>query len=183
MEKESPPKFTITEMQPDDIGESTDMRYRSWSDTYVNEEYGVTQSWVNERSERQTSDTAAAERRERFLRNKANNSMNAWVARDSEGHIIGSTTPYIDKDGVQHLGSLYVDKLWHGTGVASQLMQRVVDWLDPSKPIVLGVVAYNDRAKAFYRKWGFEEVPDSEWLLEGKIPEVRMIRKGETYEV
>ena len=62
--------------------------------------------------------------------------------------------------------SLYVDKNWHGTGMASELMQRVVDWFDDTKPIELGVVAYNERAKAFYKKWGFEEIPNTETLFD-----------------
>lgn len=55
-------------------------------------------------------------------------------------------------------------------------MEKVIDWFDDSKPIELWVVAYNERAKAFYRKWGFEEVAGSEQLFDGKIPEVKMIR-------
>lgn len=56
-------------------------------------------------------------------------------------------------------------------------MEKVIDWFDESKPIELGVAAYNERAKAFYRKWGFEEIVGSEQLFDGKIPEVKMIRK------
>jgi ribosomal protein S18 acetylase RimI-like enzyme len=73
---------------------------------------------------------------------------------------------------------MYVATAWHGKGVGSALMQEVIDWFDAKKPIELGVVAYNERAKAFYRKWGFEEVADSESLFDDKIPEIRMVRKG-----
>lgn len=58
-------------------------------------------------------------------------------------------------------------------------MQKIIDWFDDSKPIVLGVVAYNERAKAFYAKWGFVEIPDSEVMFDGKIPEIMMTRKPE----
>lgn len=95
---------------------------------------------------------------------------------DEAGAIIGSTTPYVDEEGVQHLGSLYVDKKWHGKGVAHQLMQQAINFLDPSKPIVLGATTYNERAKAFYRKWGFVETPGSERLFDGVMPEVEMVR-------
>lgn len=77
------------------------------------------------------------------------------------------------------MGSLYVSKEFHGSGVSHELMQKVVDWFDDNKPIELGVALYNERAKTFYRKWGFEEVPDSESLFDGMIPEVKMIRKGD----
>jgi GNAT superfamily N-acetyltransferase len=90
------------------------------------------------------------------------------------------TTPYYDNHGIQHVGSLYVDKNWHGKGVGAALMQKVIEWFDPTKPIELGVAVYNERAKAFYRKWGFEEIPGSESLFADKIPEIRMVRKALT---
>jgi GNAT superfamily N-acetyltransferase len=177
-EAERVPHFTVEEMQPDDIEEATAMRLRSWIDTYVNDEAGVTHEWIMQRNYLQAQPEKQQSRHERFLRGKQNGTFNAWVVRDSSGRIIGSTTPFIDEQGVQHVGSLYVDKNWHGTGVASELMQKVVGWLDPQKPIELGVATYNERAKAFYRKWGFEEVSGSERLFDDTIPEVKMIRKG-----
>lgn len=47
------------------------------------------------------------------------------------------------------MGSLYVDKAWHGQGVGGALMQKVIEWADPEEPVELGVVIYNERAKAF----------------------------------
>lgn len=178
MERELVPKWTIEEMTLEDVESATKMRLKSWLDTYINDDLGVTREWIEQRNGFQLSEEKIEERRKRFINNKAKGTMNAWVARDSTGKIIGSTTPYIDSDGVQHLGSLYVDKEWHGMGVSGELMQRVIDWFDTSEDIVLGVVTYNERAKAFYKKWGFEEVPDSESLFEGLMPEIVMIRKG-----
>jgi GNAT superfamily N-acetyltransferase len=101
------------------------------------------------------------------------------VAKDADGTIIGVTTPYIDENGIQHVGSLYTDKRWHGKGVGAKLMEKVIAWSDPTKPIELGVATYNERAKAFYRKWEFEEIPGSDMLFDDKIPEIKMIRKGD----
>ena len=179
MERELAPKWTIEEMTPEDVELATEMRLQSWAETYINDEAGVTTEWIEERNARQRSKEKAQSRRERFAAGKEKGTLGAWVARDNSGQIIGSTTPFIDNDGVQHLGSLYVDKQWHGSGIASELMQRVMDWLDSSKDIVLSVVSYNERAKAFYRKWGFVEVQGSDDLFEGVMPEVKMVRKGE----
>jgi GNAT superfamily N-acetyltransferase len=179
MERESQPKFTIDAMQPDEIEEATAMRLQSWLDTYVNDDVGVTREWIESRNFWQQSPERQASRRERFLRGVDRGTFAAWVARDNEGRIIGSTTPSIDENGTQHVGSLYVDKKWHGTGVGAALMQKVIDWADPTKPLELGVVAYNERAKVFYKKWGFVELPDSEALFDGKIPEIKMIRRGD----
>jgi GNAT superfamily N-acetyltransferase len=183
MEREPKLKFTIEEMQPEDIESATEMRLQSWLDTYVNDDLDVTREWIEERNEAQLSGQKAESRRQRFLAGKEAGTFMAWVVHDDDGEVIGSTTPFIDEAGVQHVGSLYVDKRWHGTGVASQLMQKVIDWFDASKSIELGVVTYNERAKAFYRKWGFEEVPESETLFMDKMPEVMMVRKGDGDEV
>lgn len=150
------------------------MRLQSWLDTYVNDEYKVTREWIEERNKGQMSEEVKARRLERLTNSK----YAGWVALDNDGKVIGVTTLYIDDEGHQHVGSLYVQKYWHGKGVAGQLMQMVMGWLDDTKPIVLSVVSYNERAKAFYRKWGFEELSNSVSLFDDRIPEVKMVRKG-----
>ena len=55
---------------------------------------------------------------------------------------------------------LYVDRAWHGRGVAHQLMEHAISvaaGLD-RKTLWLGVWERNLRAQAFYRKCGFREV-------------------------
>lgn len=176
-EHEPKPSYTIEPMTIHDLDDSTRMRMQSWLDTYVNDEFGVTEEWVRERYEGKFSPETFTARVQRFKTAKEKGTLNAWVARDAGGSLIGSTTPYVTEDGLQRLGSLYVDKKAHGSGVASELMQRVVDWFDPEKPIYLEVVSYNERAKAFYRKWGFEEIPGSEKIFADLIPDVTMIRQ------
>jgi GNAT superfamily N-acetyltransferase len=119
------------------------------------------------------------EKRARRLERLGNPKSAGWVALDQYGKVIGMATPHVDDEGRQHVGSLYTDKNWHGKGIGGALMQKIIDWSDPEKPIELGVVTYNERAKAFYRKWGFKEVPGSETLFDDMIPEVMMIRKGD----
>lgn len=169
------PQFTITELTAATIDEGNRMRLQSWLDTYANGEAGVTREWVEARNTDQMSDEKRARRLERL----SNPNSAGWVALDGGGNVIGMATPYVDEEGRQHVGSLYTDKSWHGQGVGGALMQKIIDWSDPEKPIELGVVTYNERAKAFYRKWGFEEIPGSETLFDDTIPEVMMIRKGD----
>ncbi len=175
MEHESQLTYTIEPMQAEDVEPATRMRLESWLATYVNDERGVTREWIEERSEEQLRPERIQQGIERLnIPGRA-----CYVARSSQGGIIGSTTPYIDEVGVQHVGSLYVDERFHGKGVGRQLMQKVIEWSDPTKPLELGVATYNERAKAFYRKWQFEEIPGSETLFDNKIPEIKMIRKGD----
>ncbi|MFF5004768.1 GNAT family N-acetyltransferase [Streptomyces phaeochromogenes] len=160
-------------MTADKIEPAVHVLQQSWLDTYVNPDYGVTREWIEKRHQSQRTAEKIEARRKRF----EDTNTAGWVAEDLAGNIIGMATPYRDNEGVQHVGALYVDKKWHGKGVGSALMQRVIEWFDSSKPIVLGVVTYNERARAFYRKWGFIEVPSSETLFADKMPEVKMVRE------
>src|SRR5687768_120954 len=169
------PEFTISPMQKDDVEAATEMRLKSWLDTYVNVDAGVSREWIIERNKKQLS-PEKIEFRKSLLDNPK---VAGFVAKDQSGRVIGSATPYEDSDGVQHVGSLYVEKEWHGKGVGGALMQKIIEWSNPSKPIILGVVSYNERAKAFYRKWGFVEIKESETLFDNKLPEVMMTRKGD----
>ena len=86
--------------------------------------------------------------------------------------------PRIEDNGAHRLGALYVRQDWQGRGVAHDLMERALAWHDAThNTITLHVVSYNERAKAFYRKWGFVEIPDSEALFDGLIPEITMARR------
>jgi GNAT superfamily N-acetyltransferase len=171
-------KYIIEPLSPGNIDEANLVRLTSWLDTYVNDEMGITREWILERNKRQMSD----EYRERRLKRLNNPNFTGWVVKDGNGKIIGVATPYIDdNNGVQHVGSLYVDKNWHGKGVGRALMQKIINWFDDSKPIVLGVVSYNERAKAFYQNWGFVEMPESETLFDNMIPEIMMSRKPQKF--
>lgn len=167
------PQFTISVMTAETVDEANEVRLSSWLDTYVNDELGVTREWIEERNKHQMSDEKKAQR----LKWLKDPHYAGWVAHDAHGRVIGVTTPYVDSEGRQHVGSLYVDRAWHGKGVGAALMQKVIEWCDPDRPIELGVASYNERAKAFYRKWGFKEVPGSETLFADKIPEVMMVRE------
>jgi len=165
--------YTIKPITPDNIDEVNIMRLNSWLDTYVNDELGITREWILERNKQQMSDEVRARRLQMLL----DSSSAGWVAMDKSGKVIGITTPFVDEAGEQHVGSLYVEKSWHGKGVGAALMKKAIGWFDDSKPILCGVVTYNEQAKAFYRKWGFKEIPGSETLFDNKIPEVMMVRE------
>ena len=58
------------------------------------------------------------------------------------------------------LWRLYVDREWHGRGVAAALMKAVVQTAvgEGARTLWLGVWERNSRAQAFYRKHGFAPV-------------------------
>ena len=171
-------EFTISPTDPNDVESAQQMHGQVWLDTYPNEPEGVTRGWVKERvaSDRTRE---AIEKRQQFLRDNENNPARiSRVAKDIDGNVIGMMHGYIDETGKQHLASLYVAKEYHGKGVANELMKQILDWSDPEKPLYLGVVSYNERAKAFYRKWGFIETDTALEPFGGVMPQIEMVRKG-----
>jgi len=63
-------------------------------------------------------------------------------------------------DAPLELWRFYVDRQWHGLGIAQRLMQRVDEEAHRvgGRTLWLGVWEHNERAKAFYRKCGFVDV-------------------------
>jgi GNAT superfamily N-acetyltransferase len=101
--------------------------------------------------------------------------MAIWVA-EVDGEIVGwaNTSAGRDADGPRdlELEGLYVLDAHHGTGVGQALLDAAVG----DRPAYLWVLADNPRARAFYRRNGFEpdgvEHVDEEW----DVIEVRLVR-------
>jgi ribosomal protein S18 acetylase RimI-like enzyme len=53
------------------------------------------------------------------------------------------------------LARFYVDKTWHGQGLAAALMREAIAAAGAADPFWLGVYKWNHRAIAFYAKQGF----------------------------
>lgn len=175
-EAEPIPPHTISPMVLDDTEGMYNLLRSGHRDTYVNEALGITAEKVDQRFTKSTAEERRTKNEQRI--DDPNNQV--WVAKDEQQNVIGMVAPRIEEDGTRRLGALYVVKEWQGKGVAHELMAKAIDWLDGEhNDIKLGVVTYNERAKAFYRKYGFEEVPSSETLFDDLIPEIFMVRKAQ----
>ncbi len=96
-----------------------------------------------------------------------------WLAHDA-GRLVGYAKTL---DGPAHpsvagprpleLARLYASADAIGTGVGAALMQAVVDRAarDGFGTVWLGVYLQNARARAFYRRWGFEDVGTSTFTV------------------
>lgn len=65
------------------------------------------------------------------------------------------------------INRFYIRRPWVGVGAAAALMRRCLEESErrESDVIWLGVWEHNDRARAFYRKWGFVDVGSHEFVL------------------
>jgi ribosomal protein S18 acetylase RimI-like enzyme len=159
-----------------DVVKIRQLQANVWRSTYPSDANGVSQEWVDQETASWLTPEKLQES-ETFLGAVLANADNFHeVAYDNDeviGFIHGSRV-----DGNQRLEGLYVDPRYHGQGTARRLTDDLFAWFDPSKNVVLEVASYNDRAKAFYRKYGFEDWYDEEEKFKGVIPSTKMIRKG-----
>lgn len=172
------PKVTVRDATESDVPAILKMHAQSWLDTYPNEDAGVTREWVEAKVGRWASYENLEKRRE-FIRERKDDPNAIYkIAENDTGDIVGIIAPFRNEE-TQRVGAIYVDKAYHGSGLAQQLMDEIITWSDRSRPLELEVASYNERAKSFYGKYGFKEVQGSEHLAYEIIPVVTMIRKGD----
>lgn len=72
----------------------------------------------------------------------------------------GNAPPVVQGPSPVEIWRIYVDRPYHGLGVAPQLMSACIDAARArnGRTLWLGVWEHNPRAQAFYRKMGFVDV-------------------------
>jgi ribosomal protein S18 acetylase RimI-like enzyme len=151
------------------------MHGQSWRDAYPNEKEGVSRQWVEERTATWIT-PEGIEKSKEHAKDIYNQPGHLHKVAVVDGKIVG-VVHVAKSPEKQHLHALYVAKEYYGAGVAQRLMDEALEWCDKSRPIDLQVVTYNERAKAFYRKYGFEEVPGTEEKYAEVLPAITMIKK------
>jgi len=173
-------KITVRKMTTDDTKPIRQLHRRVWLDTYPNQDAGVSYDWVNEKTEAWMTPEALDNSKKRFqsILDDEDNQYYRVVEVDGKirGFVHGSRLD--SETGEQTIDAIYIDKSLQGTGVAQQLMDDLLKFLDTSKDTWLEVASYNGRAKAFYQKYGFKVVEGSGFRHKDDIPCVKMIRKG-----
>jgi ribosomal protein S18 acetylase RimI-like enzyme len=95
---------------------------------------------------------------------------------ESENAVVGfaSAGPCEDSDPdvTTELYVLNIDRDFHGTGMAGPLLEAVL----LNRPAVLWVVEQNQRAQAFYRKYGFRIEGTKRWHASSGVYDIRMVR-------
>lgn len=173
------PTYQLVYPRQEDMMSLGEMLAQSWRDTYPNEANGVSQEWV-EAEIASWYEPIARKKWHDAYKDTLRDPIHFFyrVARTADMQVIGfvggNKLPFS-----QELRNLYVDKKYHGTGIAHELLQQFLAWADPASPIILDVASYNDRAIAFYKKYGFKILPHSQKLLHDTIPTITMRREAE----
>ncbi len=177
MERKQAPQYTIREATTDDVETIRAMQAQSWRDTYRNDEIGVTEEWLAEETMSWMTDENLEKSRQKLGECFVDSTQFYRVALRGD-EVVGLLHLATKDDGTKHLWGLYTAKDTHGTGLAQQLMVLADEWIGDSE-VDLEVASYNERAKAFYRKYGFVEAGETGDVFRDKIPITHMVRKGE----
>jgi ribosomal protein S18 acetylase RimI-like enzyme len=153
--------YLITEPSRDDAEELTTLTYQSWVDTYPNKDLGITKEYVEGLRDRQLTDGSIQALKERIDLLETNTDYFLRVAKNNGGEIVGFIEGTFDNDKYE-LQSLFLKETAIGSGLATQLWESYKLWAAPEYPIWLQVAPYTHRAIAFYKRKGFEIVPNSD---------------------
>jgi ribosomal protein S18 acetylase RimI-like enzyme len=172
----------IREALPDDAEAIRNVQYRTWLATYPNEVYGITKEDIEARFREDSDPEKARERRKRYRQSLCVPPFRVWVALEGTA-LIGFCRAKQD-DLESCVQALYVLPEFQHKGIGKRLLQTALDWLGVEKEVVLEVAAYNEKAIAFYRAFGFilaGSIPVSESLQMPsgvRFPEIKMVKKG-----
>jgi len=97
----------------------------------------------------------------------ADAAITSWLACDADDRVLGfaqvrkgPVPSCVTSPSSIELWRLYVDREWHGRGIAAALMTTALDEAvrEGAATMWLGVWEHNSRAQAFYGKQGFAPV-------------------------
>ena len=168
--------WEVTETRPEDARGILEMNLQSWHDTYFKPEIGVTHEWIDEVRGNRLSEEGIKKFAD-GIREKAVN-LNHFIltAKGLGGEVIGWVGAEKLGDERGSLNVIYVAKEYHGLGLGRELMEKAMKWLG-EREISVEVASYNERAKAFYQKFGFVEEGEPFIGNFELLPEVKMIRR------
>jgi N-acetylglutamate synthase-like GNAT family acetyltransferase len=143
-------QFLIRPARRGELGLVRDLLVETWHDTY-DAIYGV------ERVTKITNEWHAIDRLERALGREADAFL---VAEATEGAILGTASATLGESGLVTLGRLYVRPASQGQGLGAAMLRACENWFPQGRRMRLEVETKNAKARGFYAKQGFAEVPD-----------------------
>ena len=165
----------IRRARPDDAAELAALAHRVWAETYFAGNPGE-----------EGSQYMAAEFNERAMRSLIDDPDVILLTAEAGGQIIGLAHLVANRPepGVRganpiELLRLYVDTSWHGRGAGASLLRSCVTHATERGhgSIWLSVWVHNARARAFYRKWDFEDVGMLHFVLGDEKHENRVLER------
>lgn len=169
-------KTEILEATLADVQAISEVQKETWLSTFPNEEHSIAREDIL--SEDFFSKDRIEKRKE--IIGDPRSDTRFWVAKHG-GKVVGYSCARRLADH-NKIRSIYILPGFQGKGIGTGLMQAMLSWLDPKKPIKLTVAIYSDRAIAFYEKLGFvrgerlAKNPEGPFITGKEVPEMEMVK-------
>jgi ribosomal protein S18 acetylase RimI-like enzyme len=111
---------------------------------------------------------------ERTAREAVDHPQRAILVAKEDGILAGFVILDWKDEAMPEIDWLIVGRAWQGKGVAHRLMEAALVEIGEGVPVQLGVIHFNERAIAFYKKHGFEDT--GRIVGRHKIPRRLMVR-------
>ena len=111
---------------------------------------------------------------ERTAREAVDHPQRAVLVAKENGILAGFVILDWKDEAMPEIDWLIVGRAWQGKGVAHRLMEAALAEIGEGVPVQLGVIHFNERAIAFYKKHGFEDT--GRIVGRHKIPRRLMVR-------
>lgn len=163
----------LREATLEDVRALTALMRETFEETFTHYPPDELQAYLAETySEARTREGLAAPTRKTWVVEEDGALLAYAVAGDADLPIEG-----LEKRAGQ-LHRLYVRKSLVGAGVGRMLMDTALAWLEAQQrsPIYIGVWEHNDRALAFYRRYGFAPVGDYPYPVGSTIDRELILR-------
>lgn len=152
----SNPEVSIEKASEEDAVAILNIQYRTWRDTYVNDELGVTAEDIDERfgvNNPKLWESKIQKWKETI--SGQDDTYAVFVAK-LNGKVVGFNRPGITPDGRGRPYAMYVLPETQGKGVGTELFKRSLEFLG-DRDLFLHVASFNDKAINFYKSFGFIE--------------------------
>ena len=169
--------FSITQVVPKDVEQIREVQKAVWLATYPNKANRVT----TEAIQAQFADKGKTS-------NWINKVKQALLSGESSGWVAKVDKKFVGycfarrMDDKNRIMAMYILPLYQKQGIGKALMERMLGWIDKTKPTALEVASYNTHAINFYKSFGFVEkgpIKNEEAALQTGIviPEIEMVKE------
>jgi ribosomal protein S18 acetylase RimI-like enzyme len=169
----------IIKATPEDIVGIQEVFYKTWLDTYPNEEVGITIDDIEDRYKDTFTQEVLNKRAEQIANPPEGHTL--LIAKEDK-KVIGLCRIIKSKEQ-NRLQAIYVLPEYQGKGIGKQLWNEALNFFEKKNAIVVAVASYNKNAINFYKKLGFEDSgkrrEDEKFRMKSGalIPEMEMIKK------
>jgi ribosomal protein S18 acetylase RimI-like enzyme len=138
---------------PEDATGIQEVFYKTWLDTYPNEECGITVDDIEYRYKDHFTDEALKKRAEKIANMPKDQTF--LLAKDKD-KVVGVSRVVRHKDN-NELQAIYVLPEYQGKGIGKLFWEEAKKHFDINKSIIVVVASYNNKAIDFYKKLGFKD--------------------------